>query len=64
MSTRTSSADARSTDVFITERGERVLEAVREKVNYLFKEALRGLTKSEIQLLNTLSAKIYDNLSP
>jgi len=64
VSTRTSSNDARSTDVLITDRGERALEAVRDKVNYLFKEALRGLTKAEVQLLNTLSVKIYDNLSP
>ena len=64
VTTQTSSSDARSSEVFITTAGRQVLEAVREKVNYLFKEALRGLTRSEIQLLNTLSVKIYDNLSP
>lgn len=61
---QTSSTDARSTEVFITEAGEQVLDLVRDKVAYLFKEALRGLTKAEVQLLNTLSVKIYDNLSP
>ncbi len=62
--TRISDSDARSTEVFITDSGLERLESVREKVNYVFKEALRGLTKSEMQLLNTLSVKIYDNLSP
>lgn len=64
VTTQTSTTDARSTEVFITDEGQRVLERVRDKVNYLFKEALRGVTKTEIQLLNTLSVNIYDNLSP
>ena len=64
VSTQTSITDARSTNVFITEDGLHLLEQVREKVNYLLKEALRGISKPELQLLNTLSAKIYDNLSP
>lgn len=64
VTTQTSTTDARSTEVFITDEGQRLLERVRDKVNYLFKEALRGISKSELQLLNTLSVNIYDNLSP
>jgi len=64
VTTQTSSTDARSTEVFITEAGLHLLERVREKVNYLFKEALRGISKPELQLLNTLSVKMYENLSP
>ena len=64
VTTKTSETDARSTDVFITEQGELLLAHVRDKVNYLFKEAFRGMTKADMQLLNTLSVNIYDNLSP
>jgi DNA-binding MarR family transcriptional regulator len=61
---RTSSADARSTEVMITPEGRALLEQSREKVKHVFKEALRGLTKTEVQLLNSLSARIFENLSP
>ncbi|MCA1452753.1 MULTISPECIES: MarR family winged helix-turn-helix transcriptional regulator [Bradyrhizobium] len=61
---RTSSADARSTEVLITAEGRALIDRTREKVNYVFKEALRGLSKTEIQLLNSLSARIFENLSP
>jgi DNA-binding MarR family transcriptional regulator len=61
---RTSASDARSTDVLISAEGTELLERTREKVNYVFKEALRGLSKTEIQLMNSISARIYENLSP
>jgi MarR family transcriptional regulator, organic hydroperoxide resistance regulator len=61
---RTSSADARSTEVMITPEGLALLEQSREKVKHVFKEALRGLTKTDVQLLNSLSARIFENLSP
>jgi DNA-binding MarR family transcriptional regulator len=61
---RTSSADARSTEVMITPEGLALLEQTREKVKHVFKDALRGLTKPEVQLLNSLSARIFENLSP
>jgi DNA-binding MarR family transcriptional regulator len=61
---RTSSVDARSTDVMITPEGLALLEQTREKVKHVFKEALRGLTKTDVQLLNSLSARIFENLSP
>jgi DNA-binding MarR family transcriptional regulator len=61
---RTSSADARSTEVMITAEGLALLEQTREKTKHVFKEALRGLTKTEVQLLNSLSARIFENLSP
>ena len=61
---RTSSADARSTDVMITPEGLALLEQTRDKVRHVFKDALRGLTKTEVQLLNSLSARIFENLSP
>jgi DNA-binding MarR family transcriptional regulator len=61
---RTSAADARSTDVTISKDGRALLDRTREKVDYVFQEALRGLSKTEIQLLNSLSARIFENLSP
>ncbi len=61
---QTSSADARSTEVIISPDGQALVDSTREKVNYVFKEALRGLTKTEVQMLNSLSVRIYDNLSP
>lgn len=61
---RTSSADARSTEVMITPEGLALLERTKEKTKYVFKEALRGLSKTEVQLLNSLSARIFENLSP
>jgi MarR family transcriptional regulator, organic hydroperoxide resistance regulator len=61
---RTSSRDARSTEVMIAPAGRKLLEQTREKVKYVFKDALRGLSKAEVQLLNSLSARIFENLSP
>jgi MarR family transcriptional regulator, organic hydroperoxide resistance regulator len=61
---RTSATDARSTDVMISKDGRALLDRTREKVDYVFQEALRGLSKTEIQLLNSLSARIFENLSP
>jgi MarR family transcriptional regulator, organic hydroperoxide resistance regulator len=61
---RTSSTDARATEVMIAPAGLKLLEKTREKVKYVFKEALRGLSKTEVQLLNSLSARIFENLSP
>jgi len=61
---RTSSTDARSTEVMIAPEGLALLEQTREKTKYVFKDALRGLTKTEIQLLNSISARIFENLSP
>jgi len=59
---RTSSTDARSTEVMITPAGLKLLEQTREKVKGVFKQALRGLSKTEVQLLNSLSARIFENL--
>jgi len=59
---RTSSTDARSTEVMITPAGLKLLEQTRDKVKGVFKEALRGLSKTEVQLLNSLSARIFENL--
>jgi DNA-binding MarR family transcriptional regulator len=61
---RTSSTDARSTEVMITPAGLKLLEQARDKVKGVFKEALRGLSKTEVQLLNSLSARIFENLEP
>jgi DNA-binding MarR family transcriptional regulator len=60
---RTSSADARATEVMITPAGLEMLEQTRDEVKGVFKEALRGLSKTEVQLLNSLSARIFENLS-
>jgi MarR family transcriptional regulator, organic hydroperoxide resistance regulator len=64
LTVRTSSTDARSTEVMITPAGLKLLEQTREKVKHVFKDALRGLSKTEVQLLNSLSARIFENLSP
>jgi MarR family transcriptional regulator, organic hydroperoxide resistance regulator len=60
---RTSSTDARATEVTIAPQGLAVLEQTREKVKHVFKDALRGLTKTEVQFLNSISARIFENLS-
>ena len=60
---RTSSADARSTEVMISEKGRALLDKTREKTAEVFKEALGGLSKTELQVLNSLSARIFENLS-
>ena len=64
VTSRTSTSDARSTDVTISKEGFALLERTREKSNYVFQEALRGLSKTEVQFLNSLSARIFENLSP
>jgi MarR family transcriptional regulator, organic hydroperoxide resistance regulator len=64
LTVRTSAKDARSTDVTISKDGLALLERTREKANYVFQQALRGLSKTEVQLLNSLSARINENLSP
>jgi hypothetical protein len=43
--------------------GIRRLESVRENANHVWNEALRGVTKTEAQLLNSLSVRVYDDLS-
>ena len=67
VSTKTSRSDARSIEVSITAKGLmpgiRRLESVREKANHVWNEALRGVTKTEARLLNSLSVRIYDDLS-
>lgn len=60
---QTSTTDARSTDVMISAAGLDLLERNREKVSYVFNEALRGLSETELQLLNSISARIFENLS-
>jgi len=60
---QTSVTDARSTDVMISAAGLDLLERNREKVTYVFNEALRGLSETDIHLLNSLSARIFENLS-
>ena len=61
---RTSRTDARATEVTIAPAGLKLLEQSREKVNRVFKEALQGLSKSEVQFLNSLSARIFENMAP
>jgi DNA-binding MarR family transcriptional regulator len=61
---RTSSSDARATEVMITAAGRKLLEQSRAKVKDVFKDALAGLSKTEVKLLNSLSARIFENLEP
>ncbi|MBV8745631.1 MAG: MarR family transcriptional regulator [Xanthobacteraceae bacterium] len=61
---RTSSTDARATEVMVTPAGRKLLEQTREQVKGVFKDALRGLSKTEVQLLNSLSARVFENLEP
>ncbi len=64
VATQTSRADARSTDVSITKAGHAVLDEARESADEVFKTALRGLSRMEIRLLNSIAFRIYENLSP
>ncbi len=61
---RTSSTDARATEVMITPAGRKLLEQSRSQVKDVFKQSLRGLSKTEVKLLNSLSARIFENLEP
>jgi hypothetical protein len=64
VSTKTSRSDARSIEVSIAAEGLGRLESVREKANHAWNEAVPGVTRTEAQLPNSLSVRIYDNLLP
>ena len=61
---RTSRTDARATEVMITPAGRKLLEQSRDKVKAVFRQSLRGLSRTEVKLLNSLSARICENLEP
>jgi len=55
------SKDRRRTKISITAKGEKSLQAVKQLVLNNRKNALRGISKSEINVLNTLLNKIIAN---
>ena len=55
-------ADARVTDVFITPEGERVVEQVRQVASRIYQSAFKDLDAAEIETLNRLLLKVFNNL--
>lgn len=62
--TRPSSEDARSTEVLLTEEGEKLLSMVQEKVGSIGRQAFYDISDDDIKNINRLSRKIYKNLAP
>ena len=61
--TETNAEDARFTDVSITRRGEQLLQRINQESEPLFRKAYRGLSESQLALLNTALARLHANLS-
>lgn len=55
-------ADARVTDVYSTPDGERVVEQVRAVASRIYQSAFKDLNASEIETLNDLLLKVFNNL--
>lgn len=62
VSTSTSSRDARSIEVSLTEKGAAMLSLVQEKVDSVAARSFFRLNESEIDLLNQTTRKMYENL--
>lgn len=58
----TSSEDGRVTLVTLTDQGHRSLNEVRESVSNIFKRSFQGVSSAQIQRLNDLLEKLYENL--
>jgi MarR family transcriptional regulator, organic hydroperoxide resistance regulator len=55
-------ADARVTDVSITPAGGQVVEQVRSVASRIYQSAFRDLSAAEIETLNTLLRRVFNNL--
>lgn len=62
VSTRPSPDDARTTIVTITDSGRDVIQQIRKKVSRLSDRAFDGVSKSELEALNSIINKIHYNL--
>jgi MarR family transcriptional regulator, organic hydroperoxide resistance regulator len=61
--TGVSASDARATEVSITPLGRQILNDVRPKVAGISRLAFQGLTDAELREVNSVVAKMFDNLS-
>ena len=59
----TSSEDARSTQVVISDQGLQILEVVQEKVGRIGRIAFDGVHSEEIARLNSICERLYENLA-
>jgi DNA-binding MarR family transcriptional regulator len=55
-------SDARVTDVYITTEGEAVVEQVRAVASRIYQAAFKDLNAAEIETLNGLLLRVFDNL--
>jgi DNA-binding MarR family transcriptional regulator len=55
-------ADARVTDVYITPGGERIVQQVRTIASRLYQAAFRDMSRDDIELLNGLLRRVFNNL--
>lgn len=60
--TRSRSADARVTEVSLTEDGERQATLARELAQKLFERSFRDVDAKELRMLNELLKKVFDRL--
>jgi MarR family transcriptional regulator, organic hydroperoxide resistance regulator len=58
----TRAADARVTDVYITPAGEQVVEKVRTVASRIYQSAFKDLSAAEIDTLNNLLRRVFNNL--
>ena len=58
----TRAADARVTDVFITPRGEELVEQVRAVASRTYQSAFADLTAAEVETLNSLLLRVFNSL--
>jgi DNA-binding MarR family transcriptional regulator len=62
VSLSTRAADARVTDVYITDAGEKIVKQVREVASRIYQSAFKDLDAVQIETLNTLLLRIFKNL--
>ena len=60
--TRSRSADARVTEVSLTEDGKRQAKRARELAHTLFERSFRDVDAGELKMLNELLKKVFDRL--
>jgi len=58
----TRAADARVTEVFITPRGEEIVEQVRAVASRIYQSVFKDMTAGEIETLNGLLLRVFNNL--
>ena len=58
----TRAADARVTEVFITPRGEEIVEQVRAVASRIYQSVFKDMSATEIETLNSLLLRVFNNL--